>query len=273
MSLPLKAMSPGANDNDTVSTSSSTSSSAGPEPINSATARATRLEDVRNLIYSDRLGGPGLYSGELDKFGRPHGLGKMSYDNSAVKFKGSWNNGVPNAMEFQQQNSPPEPEAVAQTPTCGAASVCPGGNGPMMEGMMRQQSQQSLMGGLMRQQSQQPMMYAGAPAGPMMFNAGNMAPMMYGNPNMMYGGAAPQQNYNAMQQRRGSVGSVPMMNYQQQGGAAVMGQQQGMQQQQHMQQQQQQQHPMINPQAQPMMGQQGMQQGMTPMANNRSGLQ
>ena len=60
------------------------------------------LSNIVDPIFSDRFcGGNGLYSGKLVKFGCPHVRGKMKYDNGK-KFVWSWNNGVPNDVEYQQ---------------------------------------------------------------------------------------------------------------------------------------------------------------------------
>lgn len=171
----------------------------GPEPITSATARMNGLEDVVNLIFSDRFGGgTGLYSGELDEWGRPHGQGTMTYD-SGKKFKGSWSNGGPNAAEYQQQMNPPPPMVAQQQqypqPYPGAAATyVGGGNASVAQPTM--------------------MHHHGAAVG-----AAASPPAMYGNP--MFGGGG--YNYNMQ-----NGGMMPTMNYQ--GGGPVMGQgmQQGM---------------------------------------------
>jgi len=175
----------------------------GPEPINSATARAQGLEDVVNLLYSDIFGGSGLYTGECDQFGRPNGQGKINYDNGK-SFKGSWMNGVPNAVEFRQQNSPPVAQQypnVATYAAAGSGSVCPGGNNTLASGSMA---------GATFAQNQGSLLYVAqpGPASHMMNGAAGVAQPMYVNP--MYGG------YNQVMQR-----GAPMMNYQ---GGQVMGQ-------------------------------------------------
>lgn len=204
------------------------------EQLTSATARMRGLKRVANLMYSDRLGGYGKYSGELDQFGRPHGHGEMKYDNGK-SYRGGFNNGVPNAAEFQRQNPPPVAVVQYTGPpqptyaTGGAMSVAPGmsfapgmsvtGGGPA-----------SVFSGMT--QSRGSLVYTGGSvASPHMFGAANVAraQSMYGNPYL---------------QR--SV-SVPMICYH--GGPGMP---------QHQQQ------PGMNPQ-QLMMVQQGMANTATPM--------
>jgi len=114
-------------------------SSFGPEPINSATARMRGLTDVVNLIFSDRRGGgSGLYSGELDKWGRPHGHGKMKYS-SGKRFEGGWSNGQPNEAEYAQQMNPPPVPVIAPQQYPGVAAPIYGGGmsvAPQQQAMM-----------------------------------------------------------------------------------------------------------------------------------------
>lgn len=48
---------------------------------------------VENLSYTDDSGNVGLYTGELNEHGQPHGKGRMKYDNG-VFFEGVWKLGV-----------------------------------------------------------------------------------------------------------------------------------------------------------------------------------
>eukprot|EP00578_Thalassiosira_sp_NH16_P017998 CAMPEP_0181106668 /NCGR_PEP_ID=MMETSP1071-20121207/16651_1 /TAXON_ID=35127 /ORGANISM="Thalassiosira sp., Strain NH16" /LENGTH=94 /DNA_ID=CAMNT_0023190083 /DNA_START=326 /DNA_END=610 /DNA_ORIENTATION=- len=50
----------------------------------------------------------GLYSGETNEYGRPHGRGQMRYDNGTV-FEGKWINGVRDGHGIG--TSPPPPSA------------------------------------------------------------------------------------------------------------------------------------------------------------------
>ena len=49
---------------------------------------------VSNMAYRDTKGGHGIYSGEVDQWGRPHGEGRIDYD-SGDFFEGRWINGEP----------------------------------------------------------------------------------------------------------------------------------------------------------------------------------
>jgi hypothetical protein len=49
---------------------------------------------VSNMAYRDTKGGHGIYSGEVDQWGRPHGEGRIDYDSGAY-FEGKWINGEP----------------------------------------------------------------------------------------------------------------------------------------------------------------------------------
>jgi len=55
----------------------------------STTPRASR---VVNQAHIDQHGDGGLYTGEVNEGGLPHGKGKMKYDNG-VYYEGKWNNG------------------------------------------------------------------------------------------------------------------------------------------------------------------------------------
>jgi len=175
-------------------------SSFGPEPINSAIARMRGLADVVNLIFSDhRGGGSGLYSGELDKWGRPHGHGKMKYS-TGKRFEGGWSNGQPNEAEYAQQMNPPPVPVVAP-------QQCPGVAAPIYAG------------GMSVAQQQQPMMHSCAMGA---------TPAMYGG----YGGIPMNQmNYQGGAVMMGGQGGMPQphpmlnrMNSQ----ASMMGGQGGM---------------------------------------------
>lgn len=80
--------------------------------LTNATARAKGLKYVMKLQYSDKCGGgSGLYTGELDQWGRPSGQGFMKYENGKF-YEGLWVNGVPNAVDFAAQN-PTTPAAAS----------------------------------------------------------------------------------------------------------------------------------------------------------------
>ena len=91
-------------------------------PMTSATARMMNVPSVENLIVSTRLAGPGLYSGSIDEFGTPNGLGFAHFD-SGRYFDGEWINGLPNAVEFLAQNPPlgrfPSPPSSGSSPPSG----------------------------------------------------------------------------------------------------------------------------------------------------------
>ncbi len=185
-------------------TATNSSSSEEPEepPITSATARMRGLKEVVNLMYSDRLGGGGKYCGDLDQFGRPHGHGEIKYDNGK-RFAGSWNNGVPNAAEFQQQNPP---LAVVQygMNVAGGASVFSG------------------MGTLMSMGTQSRASFGyvgGSVASPHMFGAANVAraQSMYGNPFLQRSVSVPMicyQGGQGMPQHPGMNPQTSMMGQQ-----------------------------------------------------------
>lgn len=202
--------------------------SPGPAPITISEARSQGIKDVANLSYSDRLGGSGLYTGELDQWGRPHGQGTIQYD-TGKSFKGNWMHGVPNAVEFQQQNSPhgQQQQAYHQASAHAtyAASVSAGASASLAQGggsLLFAGGHGSVM---------QPNVAA---ASPMMFHGAahqGVARPMYGNPGMQaYGG------YNQYTMQRGPM---PMAYQCAQGMCAY-------------------QQPMMNGQAQMMMAQQGM---------------
>lgn len=51
-----------------------------------------RTHTVKQMTYTDPYGDMGLYTGEVDEESRPHGKGKMKYDNG-VFYEGNWVHG------------------------------------------------------------------------------------------------------------------------------------------------------------------------------------
>ena len=51
-----------------------------------------RTQRVENMPYTDEFQDTGMYTGETNEYGQPHGKGKMKYDNG-VFFEGKWTNG------------------------------------------------------------------------------------------------------------------------------------------------------------------------------------
>ena len=49
---------------------------------------------VTNMPYTDEYDDKGLYSGETNDYGVPHGRGRMKYDQDGETLEGKWVNGV-----------------------------------------------------------------------------------------------------------------------------------------------------------------------------------
>lgn len=56
------------------------------------------------MPYRDTKGGHGVYNGEVDQWGRPHGEGRIDYDSGGF-FEGQWINGEP----FHDPSPQPQP--------------------------------------------------------------------------------------------------------------------------------------------------------------------
>jgi len=56
-------------------------------------SRNNKNHPVKSMGYTDPYGDSGLYSGEVDDESRPHGRGKMKYENG-VFYEGNWNHGL-----------------------------------------------------------------------------------------------------------------------------------------------------------------------------------
>ena len=55
-----------------------------------------------NMAWTDQFEDSGLYTGEVDEEGRPHGKGKMKYENG-VFFEGNWKNGTQDSAALVQR--------------------------------------------------------------------------------------------------------------------------------------------------------------------------
>ncbi len=62
-----------------------------------------RSNRVTNMPYTDSMGDSGLYTGEIDQESRrPHGKGKMKYENG-IFYEGKWVNGAQDAQAASQR--------------------------------------------------------------------------------------------------------------------------------------------------------------------------
>ncbi len=102
---------------------------------------------VSKMVYTDPFGDSGLYTGEVDEESRPHGKGKMKYDNG-IFFEGTWyygckndvmgpkNNGIStmggaSSSHAQQDGSTRERILSGFTSWKGKKKTDPSGNGEM----------------------------------------------------------------------------------------------------------------------------------------------
>lgn len=91
--------------------------------------------EVHDMTYRDTRGGHGVYSGEVDQWGRPHGEGRIEYD-SGNQFEGRWMNGEPcYEPSFQPQGF--HESAVYQQGTPSGVMNYPAA-APMYGGLMHQ---------------------------------------------------------------------------------------------------------------------------------------
>ena len=81
---------------------------AGVPPTNANQHSTARIVErgscVQNMPYMDEFQDMGMYSGETNEYGQPHGRGRMRYDNG-VFFEGRWANGIregPDAAQREQ---------------------------------------------------------------------------------------------------------------------------------------------------------------------------
>jgi len=63
--------------------------------LKNATTKTASSRKVSKMSYIDPFGDAGLYTGEVDEDNRPHGKGKMKYDNG-IYFEGTWVYGCKN---------------------------------------------------------------------------------------------------------------------------------------------------------------------------------
>jgi len=111
-----------------------------------ALAGGGEKQRVSGLSYNDRDGGRGLYTGEVDQWGRPNGEGKIEYDSGEV-FDGQWVNGNRVAPTFCHPTAAPIIPGGSLAPN-GGASIAPGNVAPGMYGGGASVAPGSIMGGM-----------------------------------------------------------------------------------------------------------------------------
>ncbi|KAL7469493.1 hypothetical protein ACHAXS_009753 [Conticribra weissflogii] len=164
-------------------------------------------QQVSGLSYNDRDGGHGLYTGEVDQWGRPNGEGKIEYDSGEV-FEGQWVNGNRAAPTYCPPTGAPIIPGGSVAPN-GGASIAPGSFSPGMYGGGASVAPGSIMGGMFggagymmnpftqAQLMQQQRMALGYP----MMMQGQSQVMMQHPAQMMYSQMMPRPQFAGQQQK------------------------------------------------------------------------